>query len=229
MKDLIPAHYNGLITTFSEGAWFNATEAAAHYGKRPIDWLKQKDTKEYLSQLCQFHKVSESHFIKTRKGKNVGGTWFHPKLAVTFARWCDINFAIWCDDIIYKILSGKHPHFDWKKLRSEATSSFKVMNEALRIVRETQGKETVGYHYANEARLVNYALVGKSAGIDRDSLSHGELVVLSKLETKNAVLVAQGFDHKTRKAALQVYATEIRTTITGGTVTDQIATVQVKQ
>lgn len=35
------------------------------------------------------------------------GTWAHPKLAVFFARWLDVRFAVWCDAMIEDILKGK--------------------------------------------------------------------------------------------------------------------------
>jgi len=207
---LVQAQYQENAMMFNEDGWFSATDAAAKFGKRPVDWLKQKDTQEYVGKLCKFHKVSENHFIKTKKGKSVGGTWFHPALAVSFARWCDTDFAIWCDHQIDQILRGNHPYYDHRKARSEAASSFKVMNEALRIVRESQYKQSAPHHYINEARLINFALVGKSAGIDRDSLSATDLALLAKIEVRNAVLIGQGFDYQTRKASLAVFAAEQR-------------------
>lgn len=36
--------------------------------------------------------------MDAKKGGRVGemGTWAHPKLAVFFARWLDVKFAVWC-------------------------------------------------------------------------------------------------------------------------------------
>lgn len=50
----------------------------------------------------------KNQLVKVKKGSSVngGGTWFHPKLAVAFARWLDVKFAVWCDMQIEKIL---HP------------------------------------------------------------------------------------------------------------------------
>lgn len=36
-----------------------------------------------------------------------GGTWLHPKLAVVFARWLNIDFAVWCDLHIDALLRGE--------------------------------------------------------------------------------------------------------------------------
>ena len=84
-------------------------------------------------------------YVRTKTGafENSGGTWFAPKLAVPFARWCDMRFAIWCDDQIGKILRGDHPYFNWKRERSLAAAPCKAMCEALQMLREEQAKETL--------------------------------------------------------------------------------------
>jgi len=217
--NLIMSDYSGSAISFDEDGWFNATEAATRFGKRPNDWLSLDETKAYIEALTGLlitsqngnyydHKVTQNHFVKTRRGRHGSGTWLHPKLAVAFARWLDVRFAIWCDLQIDQILRGNHPHFDWKKMRSEAASSFKVMNEAVKLVREGLGKKTEWFHYANEARLVNFALAGKSASLDRESLSESELALLAKLETRNAVWVAQGIGYQVRKETLCLFAAE---------------------
>ncbi len=35
-------------------------------------------------------------FIKAKRGRN-GGTWFHPELAIHFARRLDVRFSIWSE------------------------------------------------------------------------------------------------------------------------------------
>ena len=132
----------------------------------------------------------------------------HPRLGVPFARWLDVRFGVWCDDLIYKILSGNHPHYDWKKLRHEASSSFKVMNAVLQLQRQNVGKLTAAHHYQNEAKLINWALFGKFEGIDRESLSVGDLDLLAKLEERNTVMLGVGLDRDVRKIALQKFVSE---------------------
>lgn len=34
------------------------------------------------------------------------GTWFHPKLAIVFARWLAPEFEIWCDEQIEELLKN---------------------------------------------------------------------------------------------------------------------------
>ena len=87
-------------------------------------------------------------------------------------------------------------------IRHSTKSSNKVQNEILQMVRSEQGKETKHFHYANEAKLVNFALTGKFEPIDRDSLSADELDMLASLENRNSVLIGRDVDRETRKEIL---------------------------
>ena len=205
---LVKLEYNGIEINLNEDAWFNATKAADLYDKRPVDWLKLKETKEYINRLCTFHKVKQNHFVKTKRGTKSPGTWLHPRLAVPFARWCDTDFAIWCDDQIDKILRGKHQHFDWKRVRHEATSSYKVMGAVLQLVRQNDGKKTQHFHYANEAKLVNWAITGEYKKLNREQLQAEELDLLAKLEERNTVLLGVGLTRDERKLALSKFVTD---------------------
>lgn len=52
----------------------------------------------------------KDQLVEARKGWHENpdvGTWAHPKLAVFFARWLDVRFAVWCDAMIEDILKGK--------------------------------------------------------------------------------------------------------------------------
>jgi len=109
---LITADYgNAFTVSFTTEAWFNATAVAKHFGKLPAQWLRLDSTKEYIAclqefHLCENHTNKQNQFVMTKTGQpqNGGGTWFHPKLAVAFARWLDARFAVWCDLQIEKIL-----------------------------------------------------------------------------------------------------------------------------
>lgn len=109
--------YKGSNVTFSNenGMWVNATEMAKPFDKFPYDWLRLQSSKDFLSALvsiCGFNYEDRdinyeesSQFIKTIEGRN-GGTWFHEDVAIEFARWLSPAFAIWCNDIIKKMLMG---------------------------------------------------------------------------------------------------------------------------
>ena len=209
MTNLVKAEYHDIAVTFTEEAWFNATEVADKHKRRVIDWLQNSETQHYLAALAEILKVPKEQLLKTRRGR-YGGTWMHPRLAVAFARWLDVRFGVWCDDQIFQILSGQHIHYDWKKLRHEATASYKVMGQILQLTLQRLGKSCSSHHFINEARMINWVLMGKFGKIDRDGLSSGDLDLLAKLENMDTVLIGCGANYDDRKKELEQFAREQR-------------------
>lgn len=157
-------------------------------------------TKAKILRLCK-----QTGLVKAKAGapETGGGTWLHPKLAVVFARWLSVDFAIWCDMQIDSIIHQPKEQSDWKRLRHETAASFKVMAAMLEAHRKERGKETKAHHYSNEARLVNYALTGVFSSVNRDGLSDDELDRLAMLEQQNTLMIARGIEYEQRKSALE--------------------------
>jgi hypothetical protein len=208
MTNLVKAEYCDIAVTFTEAAWFNATEVADKFGKRPIDWIRLEETQAYLKALSEALGISEAKSLI--RAKRNSGTWLHPKLAVKFAQWLDIRFAVWCDMQIDMLLKGTHTYYDWKLLRHEATASYKVMGQILQMTRERLGKTCAPHHFSNEARLINWALTGEFGKVNRDELSSGELDLLAKLENMDSVLIGCGASYDDRKKELERLANELR-------------------
>ena len=220
---LLTLDYNGGGITANREAWFNATEIAAMFGKQPYEWLRLSETERYLEALIKREaekrdgesdtgksRITKAHFVKTQKGNSVRftqGTWLHPKLAVAFARWCDVDFAVWCDEQIANIMSGGKA---WQAERKESKIAFQVMAEVLQAKREAEGKATESHHYSNEALLCNEALSGRRKAIDRNSLDKEQLSMLVRLEARNAVLIAANRPYQERKSTLFDMAAPIR-------------------
>lgn len=212
MSGLVQADYHGITVAFTEEAWFNATAVAEKFGKRANDFLSLPTTKEYLAALDSeaIQNTGKSGiWFRAKRGKS-GGTWLHPDLAVQFARWLDVRFSIWCDRQIREILTGAHPHYDWKRLRHEATASYKVMAQILQMTRLRLGKTSAPHHFSNEARLINWALTGTFGKVDREGLSAGDLDLLAKLENLDSVLLGCGMSYEDRKKELEKFANEQR-------------------
>lgn len=193
--------YQGFAIAFQDDGWFNATQAASKWGKRPVDWLSLQSTKDYIEALKRHGAfVGKSHKSKTGQSAFGGGTWMHPKLAVAFARWLDADFSVWCDAQIDSLIRGKD---DWRKLRHSAASSSKVQSAMLQEVRQQIGKATQAHHHMNEHKLINSLLTGEYKGLDRDSLSPYQLNFLAHFEVRNAVLIGMGLTYEQRKGALK--------------------------
>ena len=52
MSKLIKADFHGDIMQFRNDGWFNATVAAAKFGREPYDWLRQRENVEYTIALA---------------------------------------------------------------------------------------------------------------------------------------------------------------------------------
>lgn len=127
MTNIIKQDFQGQMHSFNADGWFNATEAAKRFGAEPVEWLRQRESVTYIAALAkhlfksdflpELNKikwldgssaksrrlvlglVKQTGLVRTKAGapENGGGTWMHPKLAVPFARWLNVDFAIWCD------------------------------------------------------------------------------------------------------------------------------------
>lgn len=116
MNAIVKIKYENVDQSFDNQGWFNATEAAKRFSKKPIEWLRLPETEKYTDALVkrenQKSEVGKSHitqFVKTKKGNSkqfTQGTWLHPKLAVRFAQWLDVDFAIWCDEQIDSLVQA---------------------------------------------------------------------------------------------------------------------------
>lgn len=205
-SNVIPLQYEGQAYSFNSAGWINATEAAKRFEKKPNDWLKQDETKEYLLEMAAALNCDPESLLKTRRGRYDSGTWLHPKLGVRFAQWLSTRFAVWCDLQIDRLIHGEAD--DWLKLRDSVAIGYRGMCDALQLTREAQGKPSGRHHFINEARLINIAVFGQAKGMDRDALSPAELRLLALIEQRDTFLLGRGLDYQQRKQELTRYAQE---------------------
>ncbi|WP_210015035.1 KilA-N domain-containing protein [Pseudomonas palmensis] len=125
-SNVIPFHYQGQAVRFNSEGWINATDVAKRYGKKPAEWLRLPESVKYMDALARHLNVGESHLlVRSAKGRS-GGTWLNPKLAVSFARWLDVDFAVWCDLHIDALLRGE---LDEKQKFDRACKALQDQNE----------------------------------------------------------------------------------------------------
>lgn len=79
----------------------NATQMAKKFGKRPTEWLRNDNTKDFLNELG---KVRNCTLVNIERGGSNPGTIMHEDVALEFARWLSPKFAIWCNDRIKELL-----------------------------------------------------------------------------------------------------------------------------
>ena len=99
--------YNGTNIQRCDDGFINLTQMCNANGKRLDNWMRLKQTEEYITEL-QCSLTSEESVIRTEKGIYADGrdqgTWGHPSLAINLARWISASFAVWCDNHIFRLM-----------------------------------------------------------------------------------------------------------------------------
>jgi hypothetical protein len=169
-----------------------------------INELYKGKSESPAAQAKRLRLAKQTKLVKTKQGgiDIGGGTWLHPDLAIVFARWLDVKFAVWCDKQIKSIIQGA-AKLDWGHARRHAATQYLAMSEVLQEARQRDGKDTERHHYMNEAKLLNGVITGYYVGRERDPLCTEELEVVSYLETHNSVLIGRGIPYDMRKQELK--------------------------
>ena len=210
---IVPLDFNGQAVTFNSEGWINATEAAARFGKRPVDWLRLDETGTYIEAMASAlgleSKVSQNHFglVRTSRGGKSPGTWLHARLAVRFAQWLDVRFSVWCDLRIEELLRGNGQN--WANTRREAAIGYRAVCDAVHLNCEALGKAPQRHHFINEAKLINSIVAGTFAGRDRNQLSAQELEAITLVELRDSMLIARGMPYAERKTNLLSYMQDL--------------------
>lgn len=136
---LIKKEWEGKTFTFREDGYFNMTKAAKQFGRRLDVFLKTDETRNYLIELNKVLNTTEKcdlNLIITNRGRT-GGTWAHPKLAVFFARWLDVRFAVACDAMIEDIMTGAA---ELDIVKPEASATLALPDTHIKAVEQLLGE-----------------------------------------------------------------------------------------
>jgi len=167
--------------------------------------------------------------IISRQGKN-GGTFAHKDIAFEFASWVSSGFKLYLIKEFQRLKADESDRLklEWNLQRTLAKVNYHLHTDAIKenlIPRELTQKEAVQV-YASEADVLNMALFGITAarwreenpgatGNIRDQASLEQLVVLTNMESLNAVWIRQGLPQHERllllnQAAIQQLSSLLR-------------------
>ncbi|WP_250489900.1 KilA-N domain-containing protein [Caballeronia sp. INML2] len=102
----LSVEYDGQPVLFARDGWINGTHVTARFGKHLDDWFRLAETKAYLRALAKALNTADVRDLRRTKRGRGGYTMLHPKLGVALARWCNVDFSVWCDLQIDRILRG---------------------------------------------------------------------------------------------------------------------------
>lgn len=166
--------------------------------------------------------------IRSKSGR-YGGTFAHKDIAFEFASWISIEFKLYVIKEFQRLKEEESSRLnaEWDFQRTLAKVNYHIHTDAIKenLIPTTLSKAQVSFIYANEADVLNMALFGKTAkqwrddnpdkqGNVRDYASIEQLVVLSNMESTNALLIHQGLTQSERLIQLNRMAiTQLRSLV----------------
>ena len=85
--------------------YVNASQMCKANGKFLADYTKLKSTKQYLQALSNDMKILISLLVIDMQGYgSEQSTWIHPEIAIDLARWVSVEFRIWANRTLMKVM-----------------------------------------------------------------------------------------------------------------------------
>ncbi len=180
----------------------------------------ESGTNRFIMSVGQWIERTQSICIITKAGR-YGGTYAHKDIAFHYAMWLSPEFQIYLINEFQRLKEDENNRLklEWNLQRTLAKVNYKIHTDAIKenLIPEEITKQQIGFVYANEADLLNVALFGMTAkqwrennldkkGNIRDYATLEQLVVLSNMESINALLIEQGLIQEKRLLQLNKVA-----------------------
>lgn len=166
--------------------------------------------------------------IMSKSGR-YGGTFAHKDIAFEFASWISIEFKLYIIKEFQRLKNDENDRLklDWNLQRTLAKINYHIHTDAIKenLIPRELSRSQMSFVYANEADLLNVALFSTTAKEWRDANPHADgnirdaatieqLVVLSNLESINALLISQGITQPVRLQQLnQIAITQMKSLV----------------
>jgi len=151
--------------------------------------------------------------IFSKSGRYGGGIFAHKDIAFEFGTWLSAEFKYFLIREFQRLKENeqKQQSLEWNLQRTLSKINYRIHTDAIKekLIPLELTKEQISSAYANEADLLNVALFGKTAsqwrkenpqadGNIRDYATLEQLVVLSNMESINALLIRQDLSSQER-------------------------------
>jgi hypothetical protein len=187
------------------GVWETVYNPNFNYGEFAII-KSQAGLNSYKLSIKEWTEKTNAIGIKATTGR-YGGTFAHPDIAFEFGMWISPQFKIYLIKEFQRLKKDEteKQKLEWNLQRTLVKVNYKIHTDSIKenLIPSEITKKQAGIIYANEADLLNVALFNITAkewrikqptknGNIRDDASIEQLVVLSNLESINALLIQQG-------------------------------------
>jgi len=209
------------------GIWESIYNPNFNYGEFAII-RSQAGLNNYKISVKEWVEKTNAIGLKATAGR-YGGTYAHKDIAFEFGMWISPQFKIYLIREFDRLKEDetRRNSIEWNLQRTLSKINYRIHTDAIKehIIPDLVTKEQINYVYANEADLLNVALFGKTAkewrdenpnekGNMRDYATLEQLVVLSNMESINALLIRQELPQQERLVQLNnVAITQMRSLI----------------
>jgi len=201
------------------GVWENVYNSSFNYGEFAII-KSQAGLNNYKLSVKQWVDKTSAIGLKATAGR-YGGTYAHADIAFEFGMWISAEFKIYLVKEFQRLKSEESDRLqlNWNLQRTLSKINYHIHTDAIKemLIPKELSKKEASIVYATEADLLNMALFGKTAaqwrienpaleGNIRDQATLEQLVVLTNLESLNAVWIEQGISPMDRLLQLNKIA-----------------------
>jgi len=201
------------------GIWENVYNPNFNYGEFATI-RSQAGLNSYKLSVKDWVEKTNAIGLKATAGR-YGGTYAHPDIAFEFGMWISPKFKIYLIKEFQRLKheENNHLNLEWNLQRTLAKVNYQIHTDSIKenLIPKEISKQQAGFVYADEADLLNIALFGITAkewrevnpdkkGNMRDYSTLEQLVVLSNMESINALIIQQGLSQNERLIQLNKVA-----------------------
>ncbi len=177
------------------------------------DFKNQSGANGFALSVQQWVNKTGAIGIFATRGRYNSGTFAHKDIAFEFASWISAEFKFYLIKEFQRLKEDENNRqkLEWNLQRTLAKINYKIHTDAIKdnLIPHELTKDQAIMKYANEADLLNMALFGMTAKIWRDKnpklkgnirdyATIEQLVVLSNIESINALLIRDGMTQQDR-------------------------------
>ena len=186
------------------GVWENLKNPNFNYPEFGVI-NNEAGTNRFIMSVGQWISRTNAMGFTVKSGR-YGGTYAHKDIAFHFAMWLSPEFQIYLINEFQRLKDDENSRLklEWTLQRTLSKINYHIHTDAIKenLIPKEITKQQAGLVYANEADLLNVALFGITAkewrennpnisGNIRDFATLEQLVVLSNMESINALLISQ--------------------------------------
>lgn len=168
-------------------------------------------SQRFIMSVKKWGDLTSGIGVIARAGR-YGGTFAHKDIAFEFGSWLSPEFKLYLITEFQRYKQAEAARgLDWDVRRTLSKVQYRVHTDAVKehLIPPQLSPKSIGFVYASEADVLNKALFGVTAaewkranptakGNLRDNATMEQLVVMSSLESQNALLIQQGMPQAQR-------------------------------